>query len=74
MADSQTQDIYGDFSPAGYAAWEQRALKEVKGEEAFAQLFKTSPEGITTRPFYTLMILREKNLAGQPNRPQAGKL
>lgn len=69
MADSQ--DIYGDFSPAGYDAWKQQAVKEVKGVEAFAKLFKTTPEGVTTQPFYTLDDIEGKEFGGI-TKPAAG--
>jgi methylmalonyl-CoA mutase len=63
MAQSQTNDVYSDFGAQSYETWKTQVLKEVKGEEAFANLFKTSPEGITTKPYYTLDDLAGKDFA-----------
>jgi methylmalonyl-CoA mutase len=63
MAQSQNTDAYTNFEPAGYEAWKAQVLKEVKTEEAFEALFKTLPEGITTKPYYTIDDLADKDFA-----------
>jgi methylmalonyl-CoA mutase len=63
MAQSQQNDVYSDFGAQSYETWKAQVIKEVKGEDAFAQLFKTSPEGITSLPYYTLEDLAAKEFS-----------
>lgn len=63
MAQSQQNDVYSDFGALSYETWKAQVIKEVKGEDAFAQLFKTSPEGITSQPYYTLEDLASKEFS-----------
>lgn len=63
MAQSQQNNVYSDFGALSYETWKAQVIKEVKGEEAFAELFKTSPEGITSQPYYTLEDLANKEFA-----------
>ncbi len=51
---AQSQSIYNAFDPTDFEAWKQRVIKEVKGEEAFEKLYKTTAEGIALKPYYTL--------------------
>lgn len=51
---AQSQSIYDAFEPADFEAWKQRVIKEVKGEEAFDALYKTTAEGVDVKPYYTL--------------------
>lgn len=51
---AQSQSIYDAFEPADFEAWKQRVIKEVKGEEAFDALYKTTAEGVEIKPYYTL--------------------
>ena len=51
---AQSQSIYDAFEPADFEAWKQRVIKEVKGEEAFEALYKTTAEGVEIKPYYTL--------------------
>lgn len=57
---AQSQSIYDAFEPADFEAWKQRVIKEVKGEEAFKALYKTTAEGVEIKPYYTL-----ENLEGE---------
>ncbi|MGV3599194.1 MAG: methylmalonyl-CoA mutase family protein [Bacteroidota bacterium] len=63
MAQSQQNNVYSDFGALSYETWKAQVIKEVKGEEAFAELFKTSAEGITSQPYYTLEDLANKEFA-----------
>lgn len=60
---AQSQSIYDGFAPAGYEEWKKNALKEVKGQEAFEQLFTQSPDGIPTQPYYTIDDIAGKTFA-----------
>lgn len=58
----QSQSIYNAFEPADFDAWKKQVIKEVKGEEAFAALYKTTAEGVPVQPYYTLDDIEGKNL------------
>lgn len=57
---AQSQSIYNAFEPADFEAWKQRVIKEVKGEEAFNALYKTTSEGVALKPYYTLEDIEGK--------------
>lgn len=59
---AQSQSIYNAFKPADYDTWKQRVIKEVKSEEAFEKLFKTTQEGIKLQPYYNLASIEDKVL------------
>ncbi len=58
----QSQSIYNAFEPADFDAWKKQVIKEVKGEEAFAALYKTTAEGVPVHPYYTLDDIEGKDL------------
>jgi methylmalonyl-CoA mutase len=57
---AQSQRIYDAFEPANFEAWKQRVIKEVKGEEAFDALYKTTNEGVSLKPYYTIDDLNKE--------------
>lgn len=59
---AQSQSIYNAFEPADFDTWKQQVIKEVKSEEAFEKLFKTTQEGITLQPYYYLAGVEDKVL------------
>lgn len=74
MAKSQQNDVYSGFEAKSYETWKAQVIKEVKGEEAFDQLFKTSPEGITAKPYYTQDDLAGKDFAALSKTLQGWKV
>lgn len=59
----QSQSIYNAFEPADFDAWKKQVVKEVKGEEAFAALYKTTAEGVHVHPYYTLADIEGKDFS-----------
>ncbi len=65
---AQSQYIYNAFEPADFEAWKQRVIKEVKGEEAFNTLYKTTSEGVLLKPYYTIDDLNKEIPAIEASR------